>query len=151
MPTAFLRFVAFTLAHYRPRNALINVIADKRSRYAVAGDYRWPLPESLCPSRRSIPPRISKSQFAERAVVLHRENVSLSFNERLDKGEERNCFFGAAGRNDISFPSRGAKRRERKRGLRFFSKYGLSARQRPKCSYFQLGCWRERLLIFFAK
>lgn len=153
MLTAFPRFVAFTPARYRSRNALMNVITDKRSRNAGR---TWPPPESLCcrgSSARSVSPRASKSQFAERAIGF-REG-SLSFNERLNKGEEKNCFFGAGTTGYFFFHHVGRKERKaggrQSKSLKFFSKYGPSARQRPKCSYFRLGCWRERLLIFFAK
>lgn len=168
MPTALPWFVVFTLARYRPRNALMNVITDKRSWYA---DRRYLTAAGIALSSRvesyirSISPRIGKSQFAERVVRQgsHRGNVSLSFNERPDTKAERKIAFSVQAGATIflfffffffSSPREEGREKERvrdKAGLRFSWKYGSSARQRPKCSYFRLGCWRERLLIFFAK
>lgn len=157
MPTALPWFVVFTLARYRPRNALMNVITDKRSRYAgrryltAAGIALSSLARRILHTRIDPHPAIGKSQLEECAAGYHRGNVSLSFNERLDTKTERKIAFSVRGAQRYFFFTARAEagRVKDKASLRFSSKYGSDARQRPKCSYFRLGCRQERLLIFF--
>lgn len=97
MPTALPWFVVFTLARYQPRNALMNVITDKRSRYAgrrylIAAGIALSSRVSDSTYDRSHPEQANHNLPNAPSASIE-ETLSLSFNEHFDTKAERKIAF----------------------------------------------------------